>query len=86
MRKIDQLRHIKRQTAEKAYRELMLNFKLLYVLNENSLCFIGFDISTLSKEKPVAEVILKEGKAVQVRHLREKPFVKKTEDFKIGGF
>lgn len=79
--KQSQLNHIKRQPPKKAYRELVLNFPLLYVFNENSLCYMGFDISSISKDKPVAEVILKDGEVAQIRHLREQPYRRKTADF-----
>ena len=79
--KNEQLNHIKKQPPKKAYRELVLNFALLYVFNENSLCYMGFDIAKISKDKPVAEVILKDGEVAQIRHLREKPYKRKTSDF-----
>lgn len=74
------------KNPEQAYRELYRNFKPSYSYSEDMYTWYrGFDISPISVDWPVAEAIISNGLVVQVRLLREKPYIR-VSDVQIGGF
>lgn len=75
-----------RKTPEEAYRDLYRNFEPAYSFSEDmTTWYRGFNISELSKDFPIAEAIITNGNVVQVRLLREKPYVR-TSEVQFGGF
>lgn len=68
------------------YRDLYRNYKRIYTFSEDCLTwYLGFDITKVSTEYKVAEVIIKEGVVQQVRKLRENPYIR-TTDISFGDF
>lgn len=75
-----------RKTPDEAYKDLYRNFEPAYSFSEDMRTWYrGFDISPLSVDYPIAEAIIKDGIVVQVRLLKDKPFVR-TSDIQFGGF
>lgn len=58
---------------------------IIYENNDRTRGFEVFDISSVSPDKPFAEVHIIEGKAVQVNITKEAR-IKASNDFEFGGF
>ena len=95
MNKQKPLVRISTKSPQSAAIELHKTCKLKYILYEDTLIYQGYDISHLS-ENPIAEVILVNNIPVQIRYLKEIPFIKRERglifdpsvdnDFSFGGF